>query len=650
MMRAFLVFVFLLAVPRIAFAQAPCTDPENPVTLEQEGFGIVTAREFSAEDDTTTFEGARLEYKGWTVRAETLEITGTNLKGLKVCLETKNARGTASRILTRGEVVEVETLDLILDPAPTPLPPGTYRLRAPKGQLENGMVRAETAVLDRLDAKGKPVERYQATRLTIEGSILHADRIEYGGKTLGLSGQGGDVTDGRLVTGTVTGSLGRNAAGSEIEFSAQRALVIDGRTVRLFDVTLKLFGLEILTLPSFDYPINPSARGFAPSPFEVNDDGSFSQPVRFSLTRGLTIGLEGVRLDNPVDLRVSAVLHHAFTNDGSAALSFGLAGRDGDSSFALTQPYDETNGPGSLRFRIGHEPVSGPTFGFNLITPGNFGGVCTNDCDPFEDLRAGYAQRLEFGPFSVRPKLEIGQAWQPDSNPLPSTPSSLTQTLGFARLESTASWNSSLGPFSLNLGVTGHVTAFGTGPNLPNGGLGADLAWNFGVRCAFEWLSVGSGLSYSQPFGDAPIRRYVPDAFTRVGLSVTIAPVIFPEDLGFAGLALERPRFGVNLEANVREATASDPLWRSMAFELAFDVSVYDGAILADRLERPFQTPAFTFSPAFRYDFAPLQRTGFAGMNVTLYGLNLAYTVGLFVDFKSDGSTGVRFNFNLRFK
>ena len=646
-MRVFVLLAFLLL--SIAFAQGPCPDPENPVTLEQEGFGTVTAREFSAEDETTTFEGARLEYRGWTVRALTLEITGKNLKGLQVCLETKSARGTASRIQTRGDIVEVETLDLILDPAPTPLPPGTYRLRAPSGQLENATLLAETAVLDRLNAKGQPIERYRATQLTIEGSRLHADRIEYAGSTLGLSGQGGDATDGRLTTSAVTGSVGRNAAGSEIEFSAQRALLIDGRTVRLEVVTLKLFGLEIVTLPSLDYPINPSARGFAPSPFDVNDDGSFNQPVRFGLSNGLTIGLEGVRLDNPVDIRVGAVLHHAFTN-GDAAFSFGLNARDGDSSFALTQPYDETNKSWSLRFRLGHEPVSGPTLAWNLITSGNFGAPCAYDCDPFEDLRLGYAQRLEFGTFSVRPKLEFGQVWQPDLNPNPAVPSTLSQSLGFTRLGASASWGSSFGPFSLGLGVNAKLAAFAPGLNLPNGGLGADLAFNLNARYAFEWLAVGSSLTYSQPFGDYPIRRYIPESFTRVGLSANVSPIIFSEPLGFAGLMLERPRFGVNLEANVREATTDDPLWRSMAFDLAFDVSIYDGAVLKDRLERPFQTPAFTLSPAFRYDFAPLQRTGFAGLNVTIYGLNLAYTLGVFLDFKSDGSSGVRFNLNVRLK
>lgn len=647
-MRVFVLLV-LLTWPIAAFAQTPCPDPENPVTLEQEGFGTITARDFSAEDATTIFEGARLEYRGWTIRAEALEITGENLKGSKVCLETKNVRGTAARILTRAQVVEVERLDLVLDPAPMPLPPGTYRLRAPAGQLEDGVVRAETAVLDRLDARGQPVERYRAMRLTIEGTHLHAARIEYAGLTLGLSGEGGEAADGRVTARTVSGSLGRNSAGSEVEFTAQRALLIDGRTVRLENVTLKLFGYEIVTLPSLDYPINPSYRGFAPSPFGFNDDGSFNQPFRFSLTDGLTIGVEGLRLDMPVDARLSFVLHHGFTN-GDAALSFGLAVRAGDSSFALTQPYDETYGPESLRFRLNHDPTSGPTLALTMITNGNFGVPCAYDCDPFEDLRVGYAQRFEFGSLAVRPHLEFGQAWQPELNPDASIVSSLSQMLGFARLGTGASWSSNLGPVNLGFSLNAHATAFAPSANLPDGGLGADLAWNFTARYAFEWLDLGSSLAYSQPFGDRPIRRYTPEAFTRLGLSAGVAPIIFLPPLGFAGLFLERPRFGVNLEVNLREATLAYPLWRSIMLEAGFDLSIYDGGVLTDRFERPFQTPVFTLSPAFRYDFAPLQQTGFLGVNATFYGQNLAWTVGLFADFHLNASPTVRFNFGVRLR
>jgi hypothetical protein len=650
-MRVFIIFAITLLLPVTAFAQTPCADPQNPVTLEQEGFGTVTARDFSAEDETTTFEGAKLTYMGWTVRAETLSITGQKLKGVNVCLETAGARGTATRITTRDRVVEVETLDLILDPAPAPLPAGTYRLRAPKGELEDGIVRAETAVLDRLNDKLQPVERYRASRLTIQGSKLHADQIEYAGLTFGLRGENGDTTNGNLQAISVSGTLGRNAAASEIEFTARRAFLIDGRTVRLEDVTLRLFGLEIVTLPSLDYPISPSSRGFAPSPLGFNADGSFNQPFRFNLSDGLTIGVENVRLDTVVDTRLSVILHRAFTN-GRAALSFGLAARDGDSSFAISQPFDTTDGASSLRFRLGTEPASGPTFGFKLITAGNFGRECQTDCDPFEDIRVGYAQRFELESFAVRPKLEIGQAWQPDLKPDQSKPSSLSQTLGFARLETGVSWASSLGPVGLSFGLNGRVTAFGPGPNLHNGGLGADMAFNFSAGYTFEWLSLGSSLSYSQPFGEAPIRRYNPEgnAYTRVGLTAALAPVIFAPPLGFSGLWLERPRVGLNLEANVREATVDDPLWRSIAFDLGFDLSVYDGVVLNDRFERPFQTPAFTLSPAFRYDFAPNERKGSVGMNFTFYGASLAYTVGAFLDVRKDGSTGIRLNFGVRFR
>jgi hypothetical protein len=106
----------------------------------------------------------------------------------------------------------------------------------------------------------------------------------------------------------------------------------------------------------------------------------------------------------------------------------------------------------------------------------------------------------------------------------------------------------------------------------------------------------------------------------------------------------------LNLEANLRQATTADPLWRSVAPEFGFDVSVYDGVVLSDRLERPFQTPVFTLSPAFRYDFAPLQRKGFVGASFTVYGPSLAYTLGAFAEFRSDGSTGVRLNFGVRLR
>jgi hypothetical protein len=647
------VFILFGSVGHAQTSQNTCPDPENPVTLEQEGFGIVTAQDFSTEEETITFEAARLEYQGWIVRAARLSITGNALSANGVCLETAGARGTTASLewSTREGAgrIRISDLELLLEPSfalPEALPAGRYRLKAATGFFEGERLRAENAVLDRLNEQSKPIERYRAGQVNLESGRLQASGLAFAGSSVTLAGESATADTDRVTTGPVSGFLGRNSAGGEIAFSAERAILFADGGVRLEGVTLSVFGLEIVSLPSLDVP-----KGLIQAGAGVTGTGGagglggLDQPFRLSFTDGLNFGVERYRLSARNDLRFSVQIHRLFNVSAAPTVSFALEAADQADRIVLGQPFIVGTGPATVRFRATREPNTGPTFGLNMISGLTVSGPCQSDCDPFVDVLFGYAHSFEVNGFRLRPKLELGSAWQPDLNPDPARPSSLTQSLAVVRASGNAGWTGVFGPINLSFGAALEATGFLPGPNLGLFTVGMNLAARLSVRYTVNGFSVAGSIQLAQPSGVFPIRRYRADPFILGVLNAQWTPILAPLPLGFLGLALEKPRFGLNLSYDFRLG-----LWQQFQLTLDTDIAVYDGVVLLDHFDQPFQTPVFILSPVARIDLAARLPAASLGANITLFGPGLGYTLGAFLDWRSDGTTGWRFNAGVRFR
>ena len=656
-MRLAVILITALFLPGlVGHAQTitdPCADPQNPVTLEQEGFGVVTAQDFSTEGETTTFEVARLEYQGWIVRAARLSITGNALSGSMVCLEIAGARGTtASLEWSTGEGAgrfRISDLELLLEPSfalPEALPAGRYRLKAATGFFEGERLRAENAVLDRLNEQSKIVERYRAALVNLESGRLQASGLAFAGASVTLTGESATADTDRVTTGPVSGFLGRNSAGGEIAFSAERAILLADGGVRLEGVTLSVFGLEIVSLPSVDVPNGLIQAGAGVTGAGgAGGLGGLDQPFRLSFTDGLNFGVERYRLSARNDLRFSVQVHRLFNVNAAPTVSFALEASDQADRITLGQPFTIGTGPTTLRFRATREPATGLTFGLHMISGFTVFGPCQSDCDPFVDVLLGYAHSFEVNGFRLRPKVEVGTAWQPDLTPNPTLPSSLTQSLAVVRASSNASWVGVFGPINLSFGASLDATGFLPGPNLGQFTVGMNLSARASARYALNGFSVVGSIQLVQPSGIFPIRRYRADPVILGVLNAQWTPFLAQLPLGFSGLALEKPRLGLNLTYDFRLG-----LWQQFQLTLDTDIAVYNGVILLDHFDQPFQTPVFVLSPVARIDLAASLPAATLGANITLFGPGLAYTLGAFLDWRSDGTTAWRFNAGVRFR
>ena len=643
------VFILFGSVGYAQTSQNTCPDPENPVTLEQEGFGIVTAQDFSTEGETTTFEVARLEYQGWIVRAARLSITGNALSANAVCLETAGARGTTASLEWSAGQFHVSDLELLLEPSfalPEALPVGRYRLKAATGFFEGERLRAENAVLDRLNEQSKIVERYKAAQVSLVSGRLQAIGLGFAGASVTLTGESATADTNRVITGPVSGFLGRNSTGGEVAFSAERAILFADGSIRLEGVRLSVFGLEVVSLPSLDVPNSLIQVGVGVTGTGgAGGLGGLDQPFRLSFTDGLNFGVERYRLSARNDVRFSVQIHRLFNISTAPTVSFALEAADQADRIALGQPFIVGTGPATVRFRATREPATGLTFGLNMISGLTVFGPCQSDCDPFVDVLFGYAHSFDLNGFRLRPKLELGSAWQPDLNPDPVLPSSLTQSMVVVRASGTAGWAGVLGPVNLSLGAALEAIGFLPGPNLSQFTVGINLSARLSARYAVNGFSVAGSIQLAQPSGVFPIRRYRADPFILGVLNAQWTPFLVPLPLGFSGLALEKPRFGLNLNYDFRLG-----LWQQFQLTLDTDIAVYDGVVLLDHFDQPFQTPVFVLSPVARIDLAASLPAASLGANITLFGPGLAYTLGAFLDWRSDGTTGWRFNAGVRFR
>ena len=186
---------------------------------------------------------------------------------------------------------------------------------------------------------------------------------------------------------------------------------------------------------------------------------------------------------------------------------------------------------------------------------------------------------------------------------------------------------------------------FAPGQHLEWFSVGVNLSGGLSARYAFDGVALSANISYSQALGVFPIRRYRADLVLLGVLNAQLAPGLPDLPLGFAGLALEKPRFGLNLTYD-----AVLGLWRQVQFSFNADFTVYDGAILTDHFGLPFQTGVFIVSPTFSLDLATSLPALSLGANITLFGPGLAYTFGAVHDWRADGTNAWRFNAGVRLR
>jgi hypothetical protein len=390
--------------------------------------------------------------------------------------------------------------------------------------------------------------------------------LGYATAALSLTGETAELTGSTVAVFGVNGTICRDPTATELRFSARRAMIDEaGNAVRLEGLSLSLFGLELPPLPIGEVRLNPNA------PLET--------PYRLGLGDGLLLGVEGYPL--PGAGRPAPQPPRPPPLHRPPALSFALAGGAGGAGFVLRQALDE-----SLRLSLGADPPSGPTYSFYLDTGRQLTSPAFRS-EPFEEARAGYAQAFALGPVAARAKLEVGEAWQPAAGADPARPATLERTAAFARVSGSAAWSGPLGPFAVGVTVRPSVAVYAE-PFAVAG----DLAGTLEARYETVPFGLGLRLGYSQGFGEPPIRAHVPETHTRASLSARLSPSLPAPPLGYAGLALERPRVNLGLELDLRQLSDPARRWRVQSLEVALDLLVYDGRVSLDGLGRPSRRPS----------------------------------------------------------
>ncbi len=599
-----------LSSPTLA---APICSKDANIT-EVEGVATIYSTSDSGDAAETRFENACLERRGWVFKAPLLIVketpNGNTLEAQNAIIETMGAMGTVQRVTGNEKNLEFSGVDLNLDQ--------TYRLEgfasakynavAQRGRLEDQKLTLFDAVLNRLSDGDGVDERYTAKSAVLSNGKGALEGVTYGASNLGASGEAGvSSKDGVQLQG-VSGSLGRNSAGSEVSFTSATAVRLDGGVFRLENATLYLLGLPI-GVGNLDY--DPKC------PPEL--------PLRLNVADGFTIGFENLRVTCDGKVRTTIVANDALSS--KYVLQASVSINDGDVSFYIGQGKD-----GTFNVSLTHEPRTGIVGAYIIDSGGRLEKTDQVPKERYLEWRGGVAQAFSLAPINFRPKLEVGYAAQDNST---QTALNDTQSLLFARGTLEFGSSISLGPVLLSSSLTTYATQYSIGDPVFNYTLNLTANANFG------WLTMGVGFSNVEQFGDAPINRHDVGNATKLTGNISIKPPSAPPALGFSGPALEFkvPLVKLDLIYDLRLDK-----WEKQRVDLGVDLNIYNGDVPTDHLGNRFQTPLLTLAPRAWWDFAPQPQTGEVGVGITIYGLSLSYNFGAFLAFPTNG---LRFTFGI---
>ncbi|MFN3265775.1 MAG: hypothetical protein ACK41E_02945 [Deinococcales bacterium] len=595
-MRVFWLFVVLL-FPASVLA-APACDPESPSITSIEGVGTIYSSADSSDGNKATFLNACLEQDGWVIRAPLLLVqgvaTGVLVSADNATLEREGAKGTINRLELRSQIVYLEGLALELLPSYkiSGFSQGRYTITAARGQLHGSKLTLQNADFVRLDGAGKALERYLVSSAVLENQNVTINQLVFGSPFLGISAQAASSSNAGIALGAVTGLVGRNSAGSEISFTASEALRLENGVYRLENTTFSLFGLPIF-VGRYDY--DPRC------PFEL--------PVVFGVGNGLTFGLENLLLSCDGKTRGTFAVYNLFgktpTNSSATALALTLGYIDGASQYFVGQAKGDT-----LRASVQHEPLSGFTSAFAFVS----GSRLESSVQGLRSVegRVGAAYQLSLDALTLRPKLELGTISESQGN-------TLRDYHGFVRGNINAGLAWSRDQFTLSGSFDSRLTYyFGDVYN----GFHLDYTAKLGANISVPYFNFSLNFVHAEQPVAAPFATHILAPNTTLTGNLRIAPTLPSLPLGYSGISLEQPYFGMQLIYDLRNDTFS-----TQSINFGATLALYDGSTTTDHLGTPFQTPLLSITPRAEYNFIP--QKGSVGASLTYFGQSLAYTLNV---------------------
>jgi hypothetical protein len=644
------ILVFCLSNLSLTLAQNNALCPEIPDgdQLTVEGVGVVRAASLDSENGFTKFINGCFERDGWALEAPilTLEEATNTLTAENAKIRAQGARGTVKSVVAKEENVNLETLVLTIDGSykKSGLPNGKYNIKAERGILKGQDLTLERSVIDKIEPNGQISQRYTSTSAVFKNDVLTATNLRNAASNIVVNATDASIQNGVATAQTVSGSLGRVSNNADLIFTARQAISNEAGVFTLLNAEIKIFGIPI-GLESYTYdPANP-----------------LEFPIVFSFGTGLTIGVSNLRLLNGEEGRLTAIGNNLFSSSAATSLTLFLKGVKEGWTYFVGQPDTATN----FRLNIERDPNTGFTVALNFDTGRRI-------ADPkiiraSGDARFGYAIAgtlpSDFGAFVYRAKLEYGHVWQDDVNlngPASIAAINKAQNQTFFRVAPTLSWSKSLAGFTFSAAAGLNFTAYPFQKTDLIFVLNANSSFNasYAVKInAQNWGSISSGISWLEAFGTNVMARYAITPATALTIGFNFTPPIAGTTpaLGFQGVNFRNPNLGLSFGIDLRKVAKGDlQPFTSQAIRAGFDLDFYDGIVLNDNFDRPFQTPIVSLSPLLTYDF--VTQYGTFGSSITLYSSSFGFTFGLYLTQQNltsavrTASTGFLFSFGLKLR
>lgn len=646
LITALIIFCLFVANSARAQENALCAEIPDGDQLTIEGVGIVRAASLDSENGFTKFINGCFEQGDWALEAPvlTLEEATNTLSAQNAMIRSRGARGTVQNVVAKEDNILLEGLVLTIDGSykKSGLPNGTYNIKAERGVLKGQDLTLSNSVIDKIGAGGQIAQRYATTTAIFKNDTLIVTGLRNASQNIVVNATDATIQNGSATAQTVTGSLGRVSSNADLTFTANRAISNDAGVFTLLDTEIKIFGIPIY-LASYTYDPN--------YPLEI--------PLVIGFGAGLNLGVSNLRLLTGEEGKLTAIGNNLFSSTTATNLTLFMRGvKEGWTYFVGQDDIAATYN--SFRFFIERDPNSGFTVTFNFDTGRRIATPLPTRSSG--DERVGYAiggvLNSEVGVFNYRAKLEYGHVWQEALTPL-TTEISNAQNQVFLRAAPTLSWSKSISDFSFNAAAGINLTAYPFQTEKFGFVLNANASFNarYALRIAAQtWGSFSSGISWLEAFGTNVFARYAitPATTLTIGLSVT-PPVGTTPPLGFQGVNFRNPQLSLLLIIDLRKVflNNSQP-FNNQILRASFDLDFYDGIVLNDNFDNPFQTPSFSLTPLVSYDF--ITQYGEFGSSVTIYSSSFGFNFGLYLTQqnlavgKPLASTGFKFSFGLRFR
>ncbi len=640
--------VACLGVASLARAQDNALCPEIPDgdQLTVEGVGVVRAASLDSENGFTKFINGCFERDGWALEAPvlTLEEATNTLSAQNAQIRARGARGTVQNVVAKEENITLETLVLTIDGSykKSGLPSGTYNIKAQRGVLKGQDLSLENSVIDKIGAGGQVTQRYATTTAVFKNDTLVVTGLRNSTSNIVVNATDATIQNGAATAQTVTGSLGRVSSNSDLTFSAKRAISNDAGVFILLDTEIKIFGI----------PIHLDTYTYDPAyPLEI--------PLVFSFGAGLNLGVSNLRILAGEEGRLTAIGNNLFSSTAATNLTLFMRGvKEGWTYFVGQDDIGATYN--SFRFFLERDPNTGFTITFNFDTGRRIATATPSRSSG--DERVGYAvggsSNTDFGIFNYRAKLEYGHVWQETLTPAPSDIAK-AQNQVFLRASPTISWGKSISDFGFSAAAGIDFTAYPFQTENFVFVLNANASFNarYAVRIAAQnWGSISSGISWLEAFGTNVFARYAitPATTLSIGLNFT-PPVGSTPALGFQGVNFRNPQLGLSLVVDLRKVFLNNPQpFNNQIVRASFDLDFYDGNVLKDNFDTPFQTPVLSLTPLVSYDF--VTQYGEFGSSITIYSSSFGFVFGAYITQQNlavgypTAGTGFKFSFGLRLR